>query len=397
MVLCRGIASTFLCERFQPELPDQGQCVQPNVKFWLSLLCLAACSGAPSDARPAPLPDRPPPPVPVLEYEGTILPPLDGLPTVFALGPGPAFLMSEREGGGHALLYFRPGDTTVHLSRTGDGPGEVRSTALLNVQGDTLSAFDFGNQRIARWTITGLSLGETPLREQVLVSMPGRPGEWLGMRFGRNGLLPVSLSLADGKATPLVSTSDSFWTAVAKGDSREEAPLVSTGLWDSGFLIADGKGYRIGEYDWDGNLRFVISPNPEPNLPDAARLEALVSEWRRSGRPGKLSEAARRDYFKETPEQWFSHLAPPRLDGSGRLWVVGEQSGRTFADAWWRGTLLGRTWLDCSGASSRWQLTDNMIAMTCEPDDPGSVYEEVYKVWHIRDSSGVTGEPTLNK
>lgn len=139
----------------------------------------------------------------------------------------------------------------------------------------------------------------------------------------------------------------------------------------------------------------MISPNPDPNLPDSARLEELVSEWRRSGRPGKLPEAARRDYFKETPEQWFSHLAPPRLDGAGRLWVVGRESGRTFADAWWHGTLLGRTWLDCSGAGARWQLADNRIAMTCLPENPGSIYEEVYKVWQIRDSTGATGEPTL--
>ncbi|MEO8480253.1 MAG: hypothetical protein ABI542_11550 [Gemmatimonadota bacterium] len=330
----------------------------------------------------------------MLALQGTYLPPLDGHAISFGLGPGPSFLIRERRGGEHALLYFRPGDTTIHFSRTGDGPGEVRDAALLNVQGDTLGAYDFANQRIARWTESGQPLGETRLQELVIVSMPGRPGEWLGMRHGRNGLLPVSLSIPDGKATPLVSTSDSFWTAVAKGDSREMSPLISAGVWDSGFLIADGQGYRIGEYDWDGNLRFMITPNPKPNLPDAARLEELVSEWRRSGRPGKLSEAARRHYFKDTPEQWFSHLAPPRLDGAGRLWVVGKQSGRTFADAWWRGTLLGRTWLDCPGPGARWQLTDNMIAMTCEPDDPGSIYEEVYKVWQIRDSTGDTAQST---
>lgn len=350
-----------------------------------ALLLVVACTDGSSDAPRAPLSDRQPPPVPVLELQGTYPPPLDGHAIPFALGPGSSFLMRAIDGAAHALIYYRPGDTTVYLSRAGDGPGEVRSPALLSVQGDTLAAYDFANQRIARWTARGETLGEVQLKEQALVAMPGRPGEWLGMRYGRNGLQPVSMSLADGLGTPLVPTSDSFWTAIAMGTSREEAPLVSTGVWDAGFLIADGKEYRIGGYDWDGNLRFVIAPELEPNLPDDTRLEERMREWRLSGRPGGLSESARRDYFRETPEQWFSHLAPPRLDAAGRLWVVGKESGRAFADAWWRGTLLGRTWLDCPDAGAPWQLADNRIAMTCANEDPGSIDEVVYRVWVIRD------------
>lgn len=356
----------------------------PDPRCFL-LLALMACGAPVKDSPPAPLPDRSPPPIPVLSLVGDVPPPLDAYPIPFALGPGPSLLMRTRDGTDHALILDTPGDTTIYLSRTGDGPGELRDAALLVVEGDTLFAYDMGNQRIARWTETGQTLGETRIQELALMSMPGRAGEWLGMRLGRNGPLPVSISMADGGVTPLVSTADTFWMSHAMAPSREEAPLLSVGVWDGGFLMADGREYLIGGYDWEGNLRFVIAPDLEPNLPDEARLDAVMAKWRRSGRPGGLSESAQRDRFRTTPEQWFSHLAPPRLDSKGRLWIVGQQSGRVFADVWWRDALLGRTWLDCRGADSRWQLAEDRIALICLPDPDDSVHDVIYRLWRIEE------------
>src|SRR5690606_841708 len=103
------------------------------------------------------------------------------------------------------------------------------------------------------------------------------------------------------------------------------------------------------------------------------------------------SEASRREKFATTPEQWFSHLAPPRMDADGRVWVVGRVHGLLFADAWWRDQFLGRTYLECKDWWGRWNLSVRHIALTCANQDPESDADQVYRVWRIEpDSSGGT-------
>lgn len=352
------------------------------------LLLLAACGGAPESSRPIEPLGGPVPPMPRLIFEQAWAAPLDVHYVKFGMGSGPSFLVRTRQGGSHAVAWVGPTRAPLYFAGVGDGPGEVRSADVMVVDDSTLAVYDFSNNRIAWWDTTGTFLRQVALREVLLQFGPGRQGEWIAGSMGPEGVLPVSLDLATGRSRRLVMGQDSFIVAEFGELDGGEPRLGSSGLWDGGFLSVRGQTYRIAGYDWDGRRRFVIAPDLPPNLPGPERLDVVMEEWRRSGRPGRLSESARREYFAERPEQFFSHLGPPRLDAAGRLWVVGRDapSGRLFADAWWRDSMLVREWLECQNADGRWNLSRERLALVCDPEPGDSINDRVYRIWRIEDA-----------
>jgi hypothetical protein len=299
------------------------------------------------------------------------------------MGPGPTFFTRARAGSSGALIWFGSNRAPMYFAGSGDGPGEVRGAFFLSIADSGLVVFDFANSRFAMWDTAGKFIAQTRLRGPLRVNGPGRASEWLGMTGGAETERPRVIDGMSGRERDLLPATDSFLIAELGGPSEPGMRLGSVGRWDGGFLVANGRSYRIGGYDWEGRLRFVIAPDQEPNLPTPERLEQLMREWRSSGKPGRLGDADRRAYFARTPEQWFGHLAPPRMDAEGRIWVVGRAHGELFADAWWDDQFLGRTLLDCPGGVGRWNLAGNRIALLCANDDPEADADQVYRVWRI--------------
>jgi hypothetical protein len=363
-----------------------------KLRLFHFLLPLLACAEAESPAPAAELAGSAPA-VPTLVEEPPVIPPLDAYPTPFGMGSGPTFLSRARSGSSGALIRFGRDRTPMYFSRVGDGPGEVRDSPFLSINDSALVVFDFANVRFATWDTAGAFIGQTRLRGPQLLSGPGSAAEWLAMSLGSSSMRPLAIDASNGQERYLLPATDSFLAAELDGDADPRSRLGSVGKWDDGFLVANGRSYRIGGYDWEGRLRFVIAPELEPNLPSAERLEELMFEWKRSGRPGGRSEADRRERFADTPEQWFSHLTPPRMDADGRVWVVGRAHGQLFADAWWRNKFLGRTLIECPGWSGRWNVAGTHIALPCASEDPESDVDQVYRVWRIVPDSTAAESP----
>ena len=360
----------------------------------LSVLVLACASGSCASDSPAPQPSdvRPssPPPGPRLVLERAWAPPLDVYPIPFGMGPGPTFLVRAREGTGHALAWIGPERPSLFFSRTGDGPGEVRDTPVLAVEGGSLAAFDMANMRIVWWDSTGAMLREVRLDMLPLLSGPGDSTRWIGTLLDEEGRSVVSVDVHSGHSAPITPTQDSF--AVSEfGSAAQGSPrLASAGRWNGGVLLSNGRSYRIAGYDWEGRRRFVIAPDLEPNLPGPANLERLIEGWRRAGRPGG-SEVQARARLARRPQQFFSHLAPPRVDTRGRIWVLVNHGDSLFADAWWRDSLLVRTALECPGGASRWNLAGDRLALVCSAPPEDTVNDVVFWIWRIEDQPPSNG------
>ena len=81
-----------------------------------------------------------------------------------------------------------------------------------------------------------------------------------------------------------------------------------------------------------------------------------------------LSINLRRDH-RWRPLRWFTHVGPPRGDGAGRIWVLGQHADSAFADVFAGSRFLGRLPLPCRDFQGRWSLNGSWLAVVCAPDD----------------------------
>jgi hypothetical protein len=346
------------------------------------MLLVLGCRTAP----PAPPPDLPTdaPPAPELVREADVVPPLEASPVTFGLGPEPSFV-TRSIGDAGGLLWFGPNRETLFFSRSGDGPGEVRDGPFITIDATGPALYDMGPSRLTWWDTTGALIRHTPVRSAGLFSGPGREGEWLAMRIDENGLVPIAVDVESGRERRLLTAADSFARAELGGTLEDERRLSSIGRWDSGFLIANGRSYRIGGYDWEGRLRFVIAPELPPKLPSDARVEELMASRPMDGPATRRSPEQWRERFRTSPEQWFSHLTPPRTDSAGRIWVVVRAHGELFAEAWWLDRPMGRFPLECPGFPGRWKVAGSYLAIPCRNEAEEGVTDWIYHVWRIED------------
>lgn len=345
-------------------------------------LLICALAGCGRKATP-PLAELPTdaPPIPLLVREADVVPPLEASPVTFGLGPEPSFV-TRSLGDAEGLVWFGPHRETLFFSRSGDGPGEVRDGPFITIEASGPALYDMGPSRLTWWDTGGTLIRHTPVRSAALFSGPGREDEWLAMRMDEHGFVPIAVDVESGRERRLLAEADSFARAELGGTLEDERGLSSVGRWIGGFLIANGRRYRIGGYDWEGRLRFVIAPDVPPNLPSEARVEELMASRPMDGPATRRSPDQWRDRFRSTPEQWFSHLTPPRADEAGRIWVVLRAHGELFAEAWWLDRPMGRFPLECPGFSGRWKLAGNYLAMPCRNTGEGAT-DWIYHVWRI--------------
>jgi len=305
-------------------------------------------------------------------------------PLPFGLGPGPTFLVHAQVGLGHALAIVGPDRQSVYFSRTGAGPGEVHDAPVLAFDGDRPAIFDMGNSRLSWWDSGGRFVAQSRLDAPLLIGGPADSGRWIATRLEAQGSLPVTIDAKSGQIHAVIAPDDSFFQAELGRRDGPGGPIGSVGRWDGGVLLANGKDYRIAGYDWQGRRRFVIAPEVGENHYGPRRLDRTAASLR--AMPGRSGSASKeRDRLANKPLQWFSHLAPPRLDAEGRSWVVGTKGDSVFADAWWRDRHLGRTMLACEDFPWHWQLAGDRIAMACAAPPEDSVHDRVYRIWRIED------------
>lgn len=278
-------------------------------------------------------------------------------------------------------------DTTGQRRRRigafGEGPGEARMPLPLDITDSTIEAFDLATRRMTVWD-TGGRLRETssPLTQIPQVRTPD--GRWVAIEGGTAGWNVSLLDLGQGVGHRISAATDTmFRTMFPATDDPRARPAPVLGLWDGGYVIANGTTYRLALYDWHGALRHLIGRDLPPNLPSDSAVESAMRQWRHAG--GRGDEAQVRARIARTPSPWFSAVAPLGLDVQGRIWVVVQQGDSVFADLFAPTGFLGRIPVPCPRFAGRWALAERWIAMACAPDDPTFPGEGIVKLFRIEE------------
>ena len=308
------------------------------------------------------------------------------------VGPRGEVLMAEMPGE-NAIL--RIADSTGHLrlsfGRFGEGPGEARGPSPLAITDTSVLAFDPATLRLSQWDLNGRLLGMLSSDLPVFPQVAARDGRWLAASNSRT-MSPVALDPRTLLAHRLLSSQDSFYQRLrpAPDDPHSKLPPV-LGVWEQGFIVANGATYQLGLYDWNGELRHVLSRSLPPNKPTVqfvnTQVEQVGASRGANGNRRSPAELARiRNRAKSTPRDWFSHVSPLGLDQHGRIWVAGPEGDSAFVDGFNTERFLGRVHLPCRGFSYRWAMAGRWLAMVCAPDDDSFPGDAVVKLFRLEET-----------
>lgn len=222
------------------------------------------------------------------------------------------FLLSGVVGGGEILVFRRDGRAAFSIGREGQGPGELGSSLLTIVSGDTVFVVDNSNARIVTMDLSGAILGSFRLPERVHSVARLADGRFLLHRRPLGPTQPL-FHLVDASGTEVASfgrsqrelwnadqwvlgsgRSADFWAASlweyevfrGVGDSLSTAVLRDVDWFPSGvdyspaFLETEPPPAQITHlYEAEHNLLWVYAsvadPEWAPGIPDVGSAEWL--------------------------------------------------------------------------------------------------------------------------
>jgi hypothetical protein len=263
-------------------------------------------------------------------------------PRSINLGPDGCYYVGDA--GNNRIAVFDPQGVYLRsFGRTGDGPGEFRSLEVLWLAGDTLSVFDYSNQRT-----THLRTDGTPL--EILHSPIGGYALWLDRT--RSGFF-----LQEGVRVDLQGTTGSteYHAVIAAPSGRDTMAVIHTALvpesymhremtpgggmistsmplpfagspsitWypHHGLLVVDGDRPELNWYTDDGRLRLRINADL-PVVPLTAAMREAFLEGQRAQAAQRTNRRGRNplpieDYpFPETAG-FFRRVV---VDDAGWVW-----------------------------------------------------------------------------
>ena len=308
------------------------------------------------------------------------------------VGPHGDVLMAEMPGERGILRIV---DSTGHLrlsfGRQGEGPGEARGPSPLAITDTSVLAFDLGTLRLSQWDSKGRILGMLSTDIPVFPLAQALDGRWVAASSSST-MAPVELDPRTLLAHRLLSPNDSFYRQLRPppGDPHSNLPPV-LGVWEQGFIVANGATYRLGLYDWNGQLRHVLSRSLPANTPTLQYVNTQVMQLRTSlGANGNRRSPAEleriRSRASHTPRDWFSHVSPLGLDQHGRIWVAGPEGDSAFVDVFNTEQFLGRIHVPCRGFANRWAMQGHWLAMVCAPDDESFDGDAVVKLFRLEEA-----------
>lgn len=253
----------------------------------------------------------------------------------------------------------------------------------LDITDSTIEAFDLATRRLTVWDTAGrMRETSSPLSQVPQVRAPD--GRWVALEGGASGWNVSLLDFGQGVGHRVSAKSDTMFRAMFPETADPRAsPAPVLGLWDDGYIIANGMTYRLALYDWRGQLRHLLGRDLPPNLPTPSAVESAMRQWRSAGARG--DEAHMRERIERTPQPWFSAVAPLGLDAQGRIWVVVQQGDSVFADLFAPTGFLGRVSVSCPRFAGRWAVTGRWMAVACGPDDPDFPSDGIVKLFRIEE------------
>lgn len=359
---------------------------------WLPLVALVACSSPEHPSKPLPEHLDWGPHASELPTLVTVLDTEPAPPATRGLGLAPdGSAVGGTDKLGPYLFTVIDSSNRMRLSfgRSGAGPGELKRPMWLGRTSSGYVAMDGALAKMVIFDSTG-----TPVRDvrkkgspvfgpvfilddsTVVVTIPGSRGEQV----------PATMSLLTGKTRILIPASDSFLSTIGLPNAASgRIVLPRFGRWLGGVVVADPGDYRLGLYDWNGNLVRVIHRELEPRRKSAAeadstlaRLNSMPGRKRLAG--GDLNRKRKQLLAEKLP--FFS--GSPKIDSQGRLWIMGQAGDSGFADLFGPDGFIGRLPLSCRGFHGfAGNVSGHWLALQCETDDSASLSGYMTKLIRI--------------
>lgn len=308
------------------------------------------------------------------------------------VGPHGDVLMAEMPGeGGILRIVDSTGHMRLSFGRQGEGPGEARGPLPLAITDTSVLAFDLGTLRLSQWDPQGHILGMLSSDMMVVPLAQALDGRWIAAGTS-SSMAPVALDQHTLLSRRLLSPNDTFYRRLRPppDDPHSKLPPV-LGVWQQGFIVANGATYQLGLYDWKGQLRHVLSRSLPANAPTVQYVSNQVDQVRASqGANGSRRAPAELERIRSraahTPRDWFSHVSPLGLDQRGRIWVAGPEGDSAYVDVFNPERFLGRIHLPCRDFTNRWAMQGHWLAMVCAPDDEAFQGDAVVKLFRLEEA-----------
>jgi len=323
----------------------------------------------------------------------------------FEIGENGRYYVPDRRQG-HIAVYDGEGVFLERIGRSGDGPGEFRSLTLQRISGDTISVFDFHNQRTTLLDLEG---------ELIEVMRPAGTGLVIGYDYGPGGTLLVKRVQADSdddvdyiamSMTILSAETDtvghiSTASVAASMLSRVE---VSPGSFSTlsmdipyggypqvvhvperGILASDGDSPDLVWYDHRARKRMIIRTGLSSH-PITAAVRAGYEERVRQRRLERARE-------RGTTPQPVPDYPYPEVSGFFS-WVTVDDAGWIWLEDVWRGNEEpgkptttfhvvdpeGRYWGTVEMPQSRFSFARGRLHCLVEDPDTGARVPTVFRV-----------------
>jgi len=326
----------------------------------------------------------------------------------------PAFQFNVGENGWYYVADHRLNDLAVYdgegnfikrIGRSGDGPGEFRSIGVQQVTGDTISIFDFQNQRATLLRLDGTLIEVMRHPDQVfaLGYDHGPDGTFLmrnitGSEDGPVGYTSMSMTIIDADHDTIGHVTTA--TVAASMLSRIE---VSPGSFSTlsvdipyagnpqieyapgrGILASDGDSPDLTWYDFRGQESMII----RTGLQRRPITAAVRSGYEERVRQRRLERARERG---TTPQPLPDYPWPDECGFFG--WMTVDDEGWIWLEDIWAGTEEpdkltytfhvvgpdGRYWGTAEMPSSRFTFAQGHLHCTVEDPETGARIPTVFR------------------
>jgi hypothetical protein len=279
------------------------------------------------------------------------------------------------------------GKVLQRFGAPGEGPGEVRSPNVIGLTSSHVYVFDLGTNRLTRFSRHDSSAEDVPMEKGMILPFHLVDDTTaFAVAAGPDGGMPGLLNLRSGRLTPLMNPEDDFIIATTK----ELEPIgrrPTTGWWGGGLVVANAMSYSLVLYGIDKEPAGRIDRDVSPPRPTAARVDAELDALVKSpvGRNWSESEVARRREERLNENIGHFRVRPFRVDGAGRMWVVGPSGDSAYADVFAGERFLGRLEIGCRGSNGGYAVSGHWLAMSCEPQDPDFPGDAVVQLYRIEE------------
>lgn len=314
---------------------------------------------------------------------------------ILLVGPGGRVLFNPDDRRAFGLIaMLRPGQKTpTRVGGIGNGPGELSFPLPLGFADSTLFVYDAIAALVTEWDDAGQQIRDFPRIGGVrpVVVVPGR-----GIVAVRDRAAGVDVYVVDpesGTQRLLVPLTDPTLRAIfpdAPDMPRARKPRYVVSAWADGIILGNGATYQMAIYDWNGRLVGTPRRDLPPNPRTLAELEGFMDILHRGQVLRSAADSLRlRSQFAVASKEWFLPLNPPRVDGRGRLWVVGDLGDVAAADLFEGDRFIGRMPIPCPEFDGRWGLHGDMLVLQCATEDPASVRSVALRWFRIVEKDSI--------